>query len=230
MRPASSALGAIAATTLLMLLAACGSLPGAAQTPNAPPDPPTAVSSAPGGGDRSTGEGTPSTDPGDGPSSTDPGGGTSGTGTGDASCPADIVARICADVNLTGAATVSGRGIVTAPIPPGSDPSTTCAAIAADDGGGNLGDHLDTVDGHQLAWDTSITNFHGPGTYSGSELHLTIDDDAYSASGGGTVAITVGADFATTIRMTDLLSSGDSRDRVSGTIAWTCVDPTTGGQ
>ena len=212
MKPGSFAVFASVAAAIV-LMAGCALLPGAAQAPKVPlvpsPDTASAPSSTPAPADPSAGDDHPTSD------------------SGDASCPADIVARICAEVNLTGATPVAGRGIVTAPIPPGSDPSTTCAAIAADHDGGHLGDHLDTVDGHQLAWDTTIADFRGPGTYAGSELHLTIDDDAYSATDGGKVAITIGEDFATTITMTNLLSSGNTPTRESGTITWTCVDPTT---
>jgi hypothetical protein len=233
-RPAIQAmLGSVAVT--LLLTAGCGVLPGTAQTParaapSAAPNPTADPPGSPASTDSPTSTDLPTaTDP---PTSTDPPASTDSTATsdsGDASCPADIVARICVEVNLTGATSVVGRGIVTAPAPPGAEPSTTCAAIAADHDGGNLGDHLDTVDGQQLAWDHTITDFHGPGTYTGSELHLSIDDDAYSATGGGSVAVTIGADFATRITMTNLTSSGGSASRESGTITWTCVDPTTSG-
>jgi hypothetical protein len=215
-RAQSGRCGAAAvAVAALFLLVGCSALAGMAGPPAAPASASAAATS-----------GQESSNP---PDVSDPPGATPADPTGDASCPADIVARICAEVNLTGATPVSGRGIVTAPEPPGSDPSTTCAAIASNTDGGNLGDHLDTVDGHQVAWDTSITDYHGPGSYRGSEFHLTIDDDAYSASAGGKVAITIGADFATTITMDNLVSSGNTPARMSGTIAWTCVDPTNGG-
>ena len=216
MRRTGSTLARLGAVTVVLLVAACGTLPVPARQPSAPPIPPAAASSAP--------DGTDSQSATDSQNGTDP----SPSESGDASCPSDIVARICAEVSLTGATSVSGRGVVTAPVPPGADPSTTCADIAGSDDGGNLGDHLDTVDGHQLAWDTALTDFHGPGTYPGSEFHLTIDDDAYSASGRGKVSITIGADFATTITVSHLLSSGDSPGEESGTITWTCVDPTGG--
>ncbi len=143
-----------------------------------------------------------------------------------ARCAANISAQICATVTVTGGATLTGTAGTTAPMPPSADPSTTCSQVATATDGGNLGAQLPSVGGHTVTWDTSVTNFHGPGHYPGSEFHLTVDDNTYSGSEGSDVSITINPDFTTTITFTGLQSTGDTPSTVSGRIHWTCLDPT----
>lgn len=152
--------------------------------------------------------------------------GSGPSGLAGAGCGANISARICATVTMTGGVTLTGTAGTTAPMPPSADPSTTCSQVATATEGGNLGAQLASVDGHSVTWDTSVTNFHGPGDYPGSEFHLTVDDNTYSGSEGSDVSITINPDFATTITFTGLQSADDARSTVSGRIHWTCLDPT----
>jgi hypothetical protein len=160
-----------------------------------------------------------------------PGPSDDGSGADDtfgAGCKPDVVAQICVDVALTGERNVSGDRVASSPEPPGAAPDTTCAAIAADDdGGGNLGDQLAGLDGHTVAWDATLTDYHGPGTYHPREVHLTIDDQAFSTSGRGRATVAVSPSFATVITLTDLVSADHPGATVSGRIVWTCIDPST---
>jgi hypothetical protein len=144
-----------------------------------------------------------------------------------AGCKPDVVAQICVDIALTGERDVNGDGVASAPEPPGATTGATCAAIAADDDGGNLGDQLAGLDGQAVAWDATLTDYHGPGVYHPRDLHLTIDDQAYSTSGRGRATVAVSPSFATVITLTDLVSADHPGATVSGRIVWTCIDPST---
>jgi hypothetical protein len=127
---------------------------------------------------------------------------------------------------LTGAVTADGRGSATAPQPPSGSPSATCADIATAADGGNLGDHVEPVAGHHIAWDTSIGALHGPGDYSdGQALQLTVDSDTYVAEDHARVDIAIDPRFGTTISFHDLQSTGDLPSSLSGSIPWTRADP-----
>ena len=145
----------------------------------------------------------------------------------DPTCTPGLAARICVEISLTGPLAVSGQADAPAPQRAGSDPSTTCAALAADHDGGNLGDHLDNVGGHRVSWDAAITDYQGPGTYAGTEVHVTIDDETYSLGDTSRVAIDIRSDFATTLTLTDLSVTSGASAELSGAITWTCLDPNT---
>jgi len=140
-------------------------------------------------------------------------------------CAAYISARICASATINGAISKAVHGAAVAPEPPSAAPDTSCAAIATAADGGNLGDHLGAVDAGTIGWDTSITDYYGPGDYRAAEFHLTVDSATYATSDGSDVDIDVGPDFATTITFSGLQSTGDEPSSVSGSISSTCIDP-----
>jgi hypothetical protein len=86
-------------------------------------------------------------------------------------------------------------------------PTATCADIATATDGGNLGDHVEPVAGHQVAWDTSIGAFHGPGDDPDDPApQISVDADTYVAEESAHVDITIDPRFATTISFRDLRS------------------------
>ncbi len=144
-------------------------------------------------------------------------------------CRPDITAEVCVTVAITGAAAVSGTARITAPEPPGSGIDATCSqlATATDNGARDMGDSIPGgIGGKLVGWDISFAHYSGPGTYSiaDAEFDVTIDTVGYNHPAGATGSIKVGPDFATTMTF-DHLTSSSSSGAISGTISWTCVDP-----
>ena len=175
------------------------------------------------------------------PAANPAGGGSSGDCAG--LPPAQASARLCAQVQLSGAVNLSG--VVTSDT--FSDlsiaPPDNCAGYSATGGstkyGGEAGFPLPSlgpatgngeIGGHKLTLDSSgIDHYHGPGDYrlqdlSGGRLELKVDDRTYAANATDSSAtVTVKADGAGSITFTKLhdLQSFDS-PTLYGTITWTC--------
>lgn len=144
----------------------------------------------------------------------------------DGACRPDIVPTICVTLHVTGAVTVSGTAATTAPAPPDAGPKTSCHQLATASGSTerDLGGGIAALAGHRIAWDEDLGHWSGPGRYdvSRSDFYLSIDASSFMAY-RSSASITVGADFATTYTFTDLRSDAGT---ISGTLSWTCLDPT----
>jgi hypothetical protein len=134
-------------------------------------------------------------------------------------------------VAITGSTPITGNAEAPAPLDSAATTGNSCAQLATDSVGGakDLGDGLDQVGGnHGLHWDIAFTGYHGPGTYSDADLRfsLTADNVAYAPGSASTVAITVSPDFATKISFVNLASTSPAGEHISGSVSWTCVNPT----
>lgn len=141
-----------------------------------------------------------------------------------AGCSPDYAPRICVHANVTGQTSVAGRGVSIAPAPPGQTLVKKCADLAAGaDGELPLGATV-TAGGKELRWDMSVTSYHGPGSYNPIDVSLTLGGRSYFAEQESQVKVRVSPDFGTTIAFAGLQEDGIGPGKVSGTIAWTCVD------
>lgn len=167
---------------------------------------------------------------------TDATGGGAGSGEQASACGGEIfTATVCAEIAITGAASLESTAASTVPAPAGTTTCSTWAEGADDEL--ELPLFLDgAADGTAFAMESLVTEYAGPGSYDveqlsgrGSKFTIVVGDQRFqpSAEGTSSATLTVDADGGGSLSAAGFVvedGSGGVSDPIDAEITWTCTD------